>query len=42
VPQIRLSASSRCTMIAPIAVVFVRMTARAVSGVTPRRAISSW
>ena len=37
VPQIRLSASPRRTITAPIAVVLVRMIARARSGVTPCR-----
>ncbi len=32
VPQIRLSASARCTITAPMAVVLVRMIARAMSG----------
>jgi hypothetical protein len=42
VPQIRLSASPRCTITAPMAVVLVRIVVRATSGVTPRRAMSSW
>ena len=36
------TAQKRLASFRPLVEVFVRMTARAVSGVTPRRAISSW